>query len=294
MLLIFQSIFVSVTGFWRFLILLPFLLVVNFFLWAIAFILVPDYSGLFAASLGVFAFLIAVRTTLTKIGEDTTLVLVRLLSASVIFIILELILFAPMFWASYFAILPTEVTDPSAPRPKLVGMDGLIHAFNVIFQLLGFLFVIIILFGVLQVAFMVPMAAASWSASKGMPKLGLFWGFGASFAPLSVICLTTVAIRLALEIPLNTQTLSLITLDQILRWSDGRPLRPVDPRVIITLVLKCGVNIALTYWQASAAALAFIRVRDRHFGIAREAPKGLQPSRIDARGLRKSREGQGP
>jgi hypothetical protein len=294
MVLIFQSFWVALTGFWRYLIVFPFLTALLLILSLAAVFILPAFLlPLVPGALAIFMFLVAIRTALASINEYHAPSLGLLIRAAAIFTVFESILILSLGWTGIFAALVSDGFSLDAIFNGLGNADGQSAGFRVGSHnpfALALMALIVVSASALHVALMVPMAASAWSANSKGQELDIFWGFGASFLPLAAIFVMAVALQLGLWgfatiAEVNAYAIGSLSLSVQTRAENG-PIELTATKAISGLLIA-----GLTYyWQATAAAMAFIKRRERlaaNHGLGVAIP---DEARVDPRSLRKARE----
>jgi hypothetical protein len=302
-LLVLRSFLISVTGFWRYLVVLPFLLAVVlavlivFFMIARVFPLLYLFRNLVIAGLFVFAFLVAIRTALASVGEHGSPMFFRLLKSGLIFALIQAVLFFVIEFNGFQGLLLAEglsfwdirhvfetAAEQGEARVALTLWNPLIWIVLVLF---------LAAVAYVSVGILVPMAASAWSASEGRAPVDPIWGFGSQFLPLAVVVGVTYVVQIYFAANSRIFEMIMLVIGNFFDWISARDVEWPKSAELVDLTAGFLLGSFLYYWQACAAAMAFLAERGRR-SEAREASQFTpEESRVDPRSLRKARDLRG-
>ena len=302
-LLVLRSLRVSVTGFWRYLVVLPFLLAVVLAVLIFYTMLLRIIPLLFLAfpliiaGLFVFAFLVAIRTALASVGEYGSPLFLRLLKAGLVFALIQAVLFLVIKFNGFQGLLLAEGLSFWDIRHvfKTAAEEGSARVYlsfwNPLIWIVLALFLAAIAY--VSVGILVPMAASAWSASEERAPLDPIWGFGSQFLPLAVVVAVTYVVQITFAANFKIFEMIMLMVGNFFDWIAAREVEWPEPAYLFDLTVGFLVGSFLYYWQATAAALAFLAERKRREIVREAALFTPEVERIDPRSLRKARNVRG-
>lgn len=291
-MIILRSIPLSFSVFWRFLVVMP-LFVPLAGLVVLAFSLVfPFLAGLFAQIATTFAVMLALRGAYQARGVSGASVFGKLFGAALKWAGFELVVYlvigigiALALWLS--AQLDMEGAIALLETPSLGGIWAFFAAspFSSTVAVIG----IAVLYG-LSIGFLVPKAAAGYSAGADAPGFDFFEGFGVSFLSLAVVAVASYAVSYLSGAAAGSVALVELAVNGLTSWWTGLRMEAPQQAALIKLALLVLVQIWSFCWLYAAAALAFLNhlgriesVREAESIVPRTDPDEL-------RALRKARQ----
>ena len=285
MVLIFQSMWVAVRGFGRYLLLLPLVMIQIWIFTTLASMVFPFAAGIIGGSAFFLYFMFAMRNAYATLGEDGPIALRPLIWAGLAFSFFEGIVVFLLVWLGVMGIFFADglTVGEIAHVLKDEGSSYQVGPIAMLVLIAGLFLGI----GFLHAAMMVPMAAVAWSASTNKPDMDFFYGFGASLFPLTLIFLISLGLQIYFMTWFWPLMFFIWWIFTAIGLMIGKP--PEAPDVDwLMLALSVGANLLLYYWKASAAAVAFLKRRERQAAEIK-AERAVQV--VDARSLRKARDG---
>ncbi len=293
MVLIFQSFWVAVTGFWRYLLILP-LLTLQIFLFGGLAGMIPVVGIVVPGASIIFGYLIAIRTTYAGLGESGPPLWRQLVTASVIFTLIESVILFSLFWTGFLALMVSDGNGLSDIFRTVTALWTKEGSYDIQWREIGIW--LLVAFHLLAAAFVhisliVPIAATAWSATERRPDVGMFYGFGASFVPLAVIGFIVIVLQIYFGIWYKIIIVWFWFIFAVWGLFAGELPELPEAGVVLDFGAAFISNIFLYYWQASAAGLAFIKRYRRDARVREEKLLAtFDETRVTARSLRKARE----
>jgi hypothetical protein len=294
-----KSIPLSLSVYWRLLVILPVLLPLAFIA-ALAFSSVWVFLAWFYFIVAqVFVSLVGIRAAFQALGEWNPPSFDRLLVAAfkwgLVFCVLGLAIF---LMAGALAVALTRRDALSLLR--LVAGNGLDDwiALGASGTVLGLIFLgAAATYYLMSAALTVPMAASAHAATEGGRPLGLMWTFGARVPGILAVYLVALAVSLATgSVVVSTNGFAFAaTVAVALVRGEGLPV-PSWPDLarFAAMVL---IEFWTYAWAFAVAALAFVSRRDEAAADSAVVTAGaagpagvVTPAAVDLRALRKSRE----
>lgn len=275
MKLVLRALGTAATGFWRFLIVLPFVLLLALVLNMSFSIALPWFlDWLVYPTMSVFVFLVAIRTALAQLGEYGAPVLGRLLMSGLIYTVIQIVL---LYYVAY---------DLSMVLGLLSVMGVEVSGF--VFFLIVNLFLLPVV--VLHAALLVPMAAAAHAGSEGRNGVDPIWGFGSFFLPLFLIVLGLTYVNRELALGQNLMAGIGMLVSNFFTYLEGEKVEWPGIERLVEMGLSSLLWSILVYFAASLAAHAFLATRERRESTRVAELKVTPAERVDARSLRKARD----
>jgi hypothetical protein len=302
-LLVLRSLWVSVTGFWRYLVVLPFLLAVVLAVLIVYTVTARIFFGLVLAlplviaGLFVFAFLVAIRTAFASVGEYGSPMFFRLMKAGLIFAVIQGVLYFVIEFNGFQGLLLAEglsfwdirhVLETAAEQGEA---RVALSMWNPLIWIVIVLFLAAVIY--VSVGILVPMAASAWSASEERAPVDPIWGFGSQFLPLAVVVGVTYLVQSQYGTNAKTFWLFGLVIGNFFDWISARDVEWPETAHLLDLTGGFLLGSFLYYWQACAAALAFLAERKRREIVREAALFTPEAARVDPRSLRKARDLRG-
>jgi len=294
MVLIFQSFWVAVSGFWRYLLILPLLTLQIFLVGAFASAVIPFVGIIVPGASVIFGYLIAIRTSYAGQGESGPPLWRQLVTASVVFSLIEGAILASLAWTGFLALMISDGNGLTEIFHTVTAVWTQTGSYDVHWREIGIWLLIafhILAAAFVHIALIVPIAATAWSATERKPDVGMFYGFGASFFSLFVIGLIVIILQIVTGIWYKIFFVWFWIIFAILDLLRGELPDMPDLSRALDFGAAFVFNIFLYYWQASAAGLAFIKRYRRDAHVREEKMLAtFDETRVTARSLRKARE----
>lgn len=290
-MLILRSFEVAVAGLWRFVLVVPFLVALVFIITAVIATRSTLLGAIFFASGANLAMLVAMRTAFAQIGEYSAPSLWKLIVGGLKYWLIQtavtVLLFATALMLAY--LLTIEPGEAGGGQGRLAVRLALMK--TMADPIAWYFFAVATgLSYILWTALLVPQAGVAWSSSENREPFDLFWGFGARFFALLPVVVVTAA--------LVHFTDSAAKVGELIGWLViwlsavilGETLDALTTQDIIRMATGALVLILAAYWQAVAAALAFVDRREENDLSRRNAQFTPESERVDAAALRRARE----
>ncbi|MEO8530646.1 MAG: hypothetical protein ABI459_05450 [Deltaproteobacteria bacterium] len=294
-MLIIRSLVVAAAGFWRFVIVVPFLLLLILCLTMIIGTKSSVFAWIFFASSANFAMLVAMRTAFAQIGEFSTPDLWKLMKGGVKYWLLHTVVTLILFFAAAMIVRIADANGMTGLGAKLrdsgFGQTFESAMLNPFFARV--MYSAAALSALFWTALLVPQAAVAWSSTQKRDPFDMLWGFGARFFALVPV----VALTFGVIIVTNAVARGYLLVDYVfyagyafMAGMSGDEIETLTQSEIIDAAFGALIVVLAAYWQAVAAALAFVDRRDQ--GEAERETRNVtaEDERVDAASLRRARQ----
>ena len=291
-MLLVRSLGVATAGMWRFLLVVPFLLALILLLTIIIGSRSWFFAAIFFASSANLAMLVAMRTAFAQIGEYSAPDLMKLIFGGVKYWFLHAVVTLILFAAAGMIVKIADVHGMTGLGAE-IRQSGLAPTFDSLMTDPFFAAMIwgeSILSGLFWTALLVPQAAVAWSSAQNREPFDLFWGFGARFLALLPVVLLTFGVIFvtgAADAAYRFVVYAFMATFALLLSVD---LDPLTRSEITEMAVGCGIVVLAAYWQAVAAALAFVDRRDEAERARAAAYVTTAEDKVDAAALRRMRQ----
>jgi hypothetical protein len=289
-MIVLKSIPLSLSVFWRFLVVLPLFVPIALAVVLSFSLVLPFLAGVFSNIALTFATLVAIRAGFQAQGVSLTPVFSKLFFSSVKWGLFETVVYAVL--AVTLALLlwlltpfgPSELGGLARKADAKGGLEFVLSNPAI----LGVALVGSCLIYGLAVAFSVPKAAAAYSAGEKVRPLEFLWGFGSGFFSIAVVIIASGLVSLFSGALLGSAGFVGYAVAQLVSWlTQNRP--PEMP--VAGLAALAGLTLLQIWsfcWIAAACALAFLQRLKRLEAERERMVPAAEP--VDLRALRKSRE----
>lgn len=292
-MIIFQSFFLSFSTFWRYLIVMPFVVGIAFVLILGFMFIFPLVAILIYLVASTFSALIAIRGALAAKGVFGEPVLSRLLTASLGYGLLQTFFYLLMYFAAILVVMIIGIYELEDVNQALMSgdTDNLKQLFYSHPMMMSVAIGTLLAVNAFSCALLVPMSASAYSASRKAKPLDFFWGFGASFISLSIVLIFVNLIAFGTDVyTKSVEFISYGIMYAMTKLTGARGLfTPVEADEIIIMAFCFLASVWLFCWQYAAGALAFLKRREKIEQRKVAESSGPVEHPVDLAELRKSR-----